>query len=221
MTTATGRTGDTQHNDRESGGGNIAVEGAAALRSPSAPSSMSSSSSRATSPMQSRARVEMPVFICPRCRAGVDRRVSHPPKNQNRPFYVCSENGVRIGAIAPFSSSGCLSNGLICLVFMQVTCFFLWVDALAKTLMNELQEEHEEWLRMLPRTAVAAARAPEEEMEGEACTDRELAVELRTLKKKVRKLEDQALPIPICKYFWAFVGMVIALVVMLKMYGKA
>ncbi|XBJ16707.1 hypothetical protein VPH35_008278 [Triticum aestivum] len=102
-----------------------------------------------------------------------------------------------------------------------VTCFFLWIDALAKTLMNELQEEHEEWLCMLPRTAVAAARAPEEEMEGEARTDRELAIELRMLKKKVRKLEDQALPIPICKYFWAFVGMVIALVVMLKMYGKA
>lgn len=104
---------------------------------------------------------------------------------------------------------------------MQVTCFFLWVDALAKTLINELQEEHDEWLRMLPQTTVAAARAPEEEMEGEARTDRELAVELRMLKKKVRKLEDQALPIPICKYFWAFVGMVIALVVMLKMYGKA
>ena len=104
---------------------------------------------------------------------------------------------------------------------MQVTCFFLWVDALAKTLINELQEEHEEWLCMLPRTAVAAPRAPEEGMEGEARTDRELAVELRMLKKKVRKLEDQALPIPICKYFWAFVGMVIALVVMLKMYGKA
>ena len=104
---------------------------------------------------------------------------------------------------------------------MQVTCFFLWVDALAKTLMNELQEEHEEWLRMPPRTAVVAARAPEEEMEGEARTDKELAVELRMLKKKVRKLEDQALPIPICKYSWAFVGMVIALVVMLKMYGKA
>ena len=68
-------------------------------------------------------------------------------------------------------------------------------------LINELQEEHEEWLRMLARTAVAAARAPEEEMEGEGCTDRELAVELRMLKKKVRKLEDQALPIPICKYF--------------------
>ena len=56
---------------------------------------------------------------------------------------------------------------------------------------------------------------------GEARNDRELAVELRMLKKKVRKLEDQALPIPICKYFLAFVGMVIALVVMLKMYGKA
>ncbi|XBH59695.1 hypothetical protein VPH35_114387 [Triticum aestivum] len=154
---------------------------------------MSSSSSRATSWMQSRARVDMPVFVCSRCRAGVDRRVSHTPRNQNRPFYV--------------------------------TCFFLWVDALAKTLMNEPQEEHEEWLRMLPRTAVAAARAPEEEMEGEARTDRELAVELRMLKKKVRKLEDQALPIPtgncMGNNVWAFVGMVIALVVMLKMYGKA
>ena len=32
---------------------------------------------------------------------------------------------------------------------------------------------------------------------------------------------NQELPIPICKYFWAFVGMVIELVVMLKMYGKA
>ena len=74
---------------------------------------------------------------------------------------------------------------------------------------------------MLPQTVVAVARASEEEMEGEARTDRELAVELRMLKKKVRKLEYQALPIPICKYFCAFVGMVIALVVMLKMYGKA
>ncbi|KAF7099461.1 LOW QUALITY PROTEIN: hypothetical protein CFC21_101090 [Triticum aestivum] len=156
---------------------------------------MSSSSSRATSRMQSRARVDMPVFVCPQCRADVVRRVSHTPRNQNCLFYVCSEN--------------------------RVTCFFLWVDALAKTLMNELQEEHEEWLCMLPRMAVAATRAPEEEMEGEARTDRELAVELRMLKKKVRKLEDQALPVPICKYFWAFVGMVIALVVMLKMYGKA
>ncbi|KAF7046419.1 hypothetical protein CFC21_055448 [Triticum aestivum] len=156
---------------------------------------MSSSSSRATSQMQRRARVDMPVFVCPRCRASVDRRVSHTLRNQNRPFYVCSENGV--------------------------TYFFLWVDASDKTLINELLEEREEWLCMLPRTALAAARAPEEEMEGEARTDRELAVELRMLKKKVRKLEDQALPIPICKYFWAFVGMVIALVVMLKMYGKA
>ena len=75
---------------------------------------------------------------------------------------------------------------------------------------------------MLPPTAVAAARAPEEEMEGEARTDRELAVavELRMLKKKVRKLEDQA-QIPICNYFWAFVRMVIALGVMLKLHGKA
>ncbi|KAF7056675.1 LOW QUALITY PROTEIN: hypothetical protein CFC21_064057 [Triticum aestivum] len=155
---------------------------------------MSSPSSRATWRMQSRARVDMPVSVCPRYRAVV-QRVSHTPRNQNHPFYVCRENGV--------------------------TCFFLWVDALAKTLMNELQEEHEEWLCMLPRTAVASARAPEEEMEGEAHTDRELAVELRMLKKNIRKLEDQALPIPICNYFWAFVGMVIALVVMLKMYGKA
>ncbi|XBH81473.1 hypothetical protein VPH35_107043 [Triticum aestivum] len=181
---------------------------------------MSSSSYRATSRMQSRARVNMHVFVCPRCRASVDRRVSQTSRNQNRSFYVCSENGVRIGAIASFLWSGSLSNGLICLVFMHVTCFFLWVDALAKTLMNELQKEHEEWLRMLPRTAVAAPRAPEEEMKGEAHI-RELAVELRMLKKKGRKLEDQALSILICKYFWAFVGMVIALVVMLKMYEKA
>ncbi|KAF7035961.1 LOW QUALITY PROTEIN: hypothetical protein CFC21_046735 [Triticum aestivum] len=150
---------------------------------------MSSSSSRATSRMQSQARVDMPIFVCSWCRADVDRRVSHTPRNQTRPFYLCNENGV--------------------------TCFFLWVDALARL------EEHEEWLRMLPRTAVAAARALEEEMEGEARTNKELAVELRMLKKKVRKLEDQAPPIPICKYFWEFLGMVITLVVMLKMYGKA
>ncbi|XBI93298.1 hypothetical protein VPH35_030169 [Triticum aestivum] len=166
---------------------------------------MSSARSRATSRMQSRARVEMPVFVCPRCRASVDWRVSHTPRNHNRPSTCAARMG----------------NRLICSVFMQVACFFLWVDALAKTLINELQEEHDEWLRMLPQTAVAAARAPEEEMEGEARTDRELVVELRMLKKKVRKLDDQALPIPICKYFWAFVGMVIALVVLLKMYGKA
>ncbi|KAF7101648.1 LOW QUALITY PROTEIN: hypothetical protein CFC21_102913 [Triticum aestivum] len=156
---------------------------------------MSSSSSRATSRMQSRARVDMLVFVCAWCRAGVDRRVYHTPRNQNHPFYVCSENGV--------------------------TCFFLWIDALAKTLMNELQEEHEEWLHMPSQTAVAAARAPQT-AEGEGCTDRELAIELRMLKKKVRKLEDQAhVPIPICNYFWEFVGMAIALGVMLKLYGKA
>ncbi|KAF7033203.1 LOW QUALITY PROTEIN: hypothetical protein CFC21_044323 [Triticum aestivum] len=154
---------------------------------------MSSSSSRATSRMQSPARVEMPISVYPRCRAAVDRRVSHTQRNRNHPFYVCNENGVK--------------------------CFFLWADALAKTLMDELQEEHEEWLRMLPRRAVAATRAPEEEMEGEARTDRELAIELRMLKKKVRKLEDQA-QIHICNYFWAFVAMVIALGVMLMLYGK-
>ncbi|KAF7093542.1 hypothetical protein CFC21_095947 [Triticum aestivum] len=156
---------------------------------------MSSSSSGATSWMQSQTCVDMPVFVCLWCQAGIVPRVSHTQRNQHHPLYLCSENGV--------------------------TCFFLWVDDLAKTLMNELQQEHEEWLCMLPRTAVAASRALEEEMEGEAHTDRELAVELRMLKKKVRKLEDQALPIPICKYFWSFVRMVIAQVVMLKMYGKA
>ncbi|KAI5008363.1 hypothetical protein ZWY2020_009411 [Hordeum vulgare] len=92
----------------------MAMKGAVALRSPSAPSSTSSSSSHATSRMQSLTRVEMPMFVCPRCRAVVDRRVSHTPKNHNRLFYVCGENGVK--------------------------CFFLWVNALAKTLMNELQE---------------------------------------------------------------------------------
>ncbi|XBI25642.1 hypothetical protein VPH35_050528 [Triticum aestivum] len=155
---------------------------------------MSSSSSRGTWRMQSLASVEMPIFVYLRCREAVDWRVSHTSRNRNRLFYVCSENGVE--------------------------CFFLWVDALAKTLMNELQEEHEEWLRMLPRMVVAAARAPEEEMEGEPHTDRELAVELRMLNKKVRKFEDQA-QILICNYFWSFVAMVITLGVMLKLYGKA
>ncbi|KAI5014056.1 hypothetical protein ZWY2020_055446 [Hordeum vulgare] len=155
---------------------------------------MSSSSSRATSRMQSLARVEMSIFVYLRCQASIDRRVSHTSKNHNHPFYVCGENGVE--------------------------CFFLWVDALTKTLINELQEEHEEWLPMLPRTAMAAARAPEKEEKGEAHNDRELVVELIMLKKKVRKLEDQA-QIPNCNYFWAFVGMVITLAVMLKLYGKA
>ncbi|XBI59137.1 hypothetical protein VPH35_040263 [Triticum aestivum] len=165
---------------------------------------MSSSSSRATSRMQSPARVEMSIFVCPWCRAGVDRRVSHTPKNHNRPFYVCSENGQWVDLFGVHAGE----------------MFLPMVDALAKTLMNELQEEHDEWLPMLPRTAVAAARAPEEETEGEGRNDRELAIELRMLKKKVRKLEDQA-QIPICNYFWAFIGMVIALGVMLKLYGKA
>uniref|UniRef100_R7WF76 Uncharacterized protein n=1 Tax=Aegilops tauschii TaxID=37682 RepID=R7WF76_AEGTA len=124
----------------------------AALRSPSAPSSMSSSSSRATSRIQSLRTWRCRSSSVRGCRAGIDRKVK---------------------------------------------CFFIWVDALAKTLMNELQEEHEEWLPMLPRMVVAATRDPEEETEGEARNDRELAVELRMLKKKVRKLKDQA-QIPIC-----------------------
>ncbi|XBI06012.1 hypothetical protein VPH35_134082 [Triticum aestivum] len=155
---------------------------------------MSSSSSRATPRIKIPARVEMSIFLCPWCRAEVDRMVSRTPKNHNRPFYVCSENGMK--------------------------CFFLWVDALAKTLMTELLEEHEEWLPILPRAASVAARAPEEETEGGARNDREVAVKLRRLNQKIRKLKDQA-QIPICNYSWAFVGMLIALGVMFKLYGKA
>lgn len=102
---------------------------------------------------------------------------------------------------------------------LQVKCFFLWVDVLAQTLMNQLLEEHEEWLPILPQTAAAAARPPAEETEGGARIDREVAVELRRVNQKIRKLEDQS---QICNYIWAFVGgMVIALGVMLKLYGKA
>ena len=86
--------------------------------------------------------------------------------------------------------------------------------------MNVLLEEHEEWLPMLPGTEAAAARAPENVEEGGARIDREVAVELRRLNQKIRKLEDQA-QIPICNYIWAFVGMSIALFEMLKLYGKA
>ncbi|XBH90240.1 hypothetical protein VPH35_081964 [Triticum aestivum] len=151
---------------------------------------MSSSSSHATSRIQIPACVEMSTFLCPWYRAEVDWRVLHTPKNQNFPS-TCA-----------------------------VKCFFLWVDALAKTLMNELLEEHEEWLPILPRTAVAAARAPKEETEGGARNDREVVVELRRLNQKIRKLQDQA-QIPIFYYIWAFVGMVITMGVMLKLYGKA
>jgi hypothetical protein len=80
--------------------------------------------------------------------------------------------------------------------FMQVRCFFLWVDALVQMLMHEL-----------PETAAAAARAQAEETE--------VAVELRSLNQKIRKLEEAK----ISNYVWAFVGvMVIAVVVMLKLY---
>jgi hypothetical protein len=100
-----------------------------------------------------------------------------------------------------------------------VKCFFLWVDVLAQTLMNELVEEHAEWLSILPQTVAAAARAPVEETEGRALIDREVAIELRRVNQKIRKLKDQS---QICNYIWAFVGgMVIALGVMLKLYEKA
>ncbi|CAM0870635.1 unnamed protein product [Alopecurus aequalis] len=155
---------------------------------------MSSSSSRATSRIEIPARMEMPIFLCPRCWADVDRRVSRTPKNRNRLFYVCHDKGV--------------------------TCFFLWVNVLAQKLLNVLLEEHEEWLPMLPGTEAAAARAPEDVEEGAARNDREVAIELRRLNQKIRKLEDQA-QIPICNYIWAFVGMAITLVEMLKLYGKA
>ena len=79
-------------------------------------------------------------------------------------------------------------------------CFFLWEDVLVQTLMNQLLVEHQEWL---PQRAAAATRALEEETEGGARIDTEVADELRRLNQKIRKLEYQA-QIPIC--IWAFVG---------------
>ena len=71
---------------------------------------------------------------------------------------------------------------------------------------------------LLPLTVAAAARAPAEETEDEALIDREVAVELRRVNQKIRKLEDQS---QIYNYIWAFVGgIVIALAVMLKLYEK-
>jgi hypothetical protein len=76
-------------------------------------------------------------------------------------------------------------------------------------LMHELLEMHGEWLPIPPETAAAAARATAEETE--------VAVELRSLNQKIRKLEEAQ----ISNYVWAFVGgMVIAVVVMLKLYEK-
>uniref|UniRef100_A0ACD5WTN5 Uncharacterized protein n=1 Tax=Avena sativa TaxID=4498 RepID=A0ACD5WTN5_AVESA len=154
---------------------------------------MSSSSSRATSRIKNSLCMEMPIFLYPRCWAGVDRRLSRTSKNTNRLFYVCSANGVKR--------------------------FFLWVDVLAQTLMNELVEEHEEWLPILPQTIAAVARARAEEIEGGALIDREVATELIRMNRKIRKLEEQS---QIYNYIWAFVGgMVIVLGVMLKLYEKA
>jgi hypothetical protein len=65
-----------------------------------------------------------------------------------------------------------------------VKCFFLWVDVLAHALRNELVEEHEEWLPILPQTVEAAARAPAEETE--------VAIELTKLNQQIRKLKDES-----------------------------
>ena len=108
---------------------------------------------------------------------------------------------------------------MICLVCLQIKCFFLWVDVLAQTLMNQLLDEHEEWLPILPQIAPADARATAEETEGGARIDREVAIELRRVNQKIRKLENQS---KICNYICAFVGdIVIALGLMLTLYGKA
>ena len=54
---------------------------------------------------------------------------------------------------------------------------------------------------------------------GGTCIDTEVADELRRLNQKIRKFEYQA-KIPIC--IWAFVvGMLVAVGVMLKLYGMA
>uniref|UniRef100_A0ACD5VD01 Uncharacterized protein n=1 Tax=Avena sativa TaxID=4498 RepID=A0ACD5VD01_AVESA len=104
---------------------------------------------------------------------------------------------------------------------LQIKCFFLWVDVLAQTLINELLDEHEEWLPIMPQIASAGARATAEETEGggRACIDREVAIELRRVNPKISKLEDQS---QICNFIWAVVfGIVIALGVMLTLNGKA
>lgn len=85
--------------------------------------------------------------------------------------------------------------------------------------MNELLAEHGEWLPILPQSTGAATRAPEEETEGGALIDREVAVEIRRLNQKITKLEDQA-QAPSFN-IWVVVVFVIALVEMLKMYARA
>ena len=82
--------------------------------------------------------------------------------------------------------------------------------------MNRLLVEHQE---LLPQTAAAATRAPEEETEGGARIDTKVADELRRLNQKIRKLEYQV-QVPIC--IWEFVGgMLVVVGVMLKLYGMA
>jgi hypothetical protein len=80
-----------------------------------------------------------------------------------------------------------------------VKCFFLWVDVLAQTQMNELVEEHKEWLPILPQTVATTVRAPAKETKGRALIDRVVVVELRRVNQKIRKLKDQS---QICNYIW-------------------
>ena len=87
--------------------------------------------------------------------------------------------------------------------------------------MNELVDEHEEWLPILPQIASAGARAIAEETEGRggARIDIEVAIDLSRVNQKIWRLEDQS---HICNYIWAVVGgIVIALGVMLTLNGKA
>jgi hypothetical protein len=108
---------------------------------------------------------------------------------------------------------------LISFVCLQIKCFFVWVDVLVQTLMNQLLDEHEEWLPILPQTTRVAAIASAEETQGGARIDREVAFELRWMNQKIRELEDQS---KIWNYICAFVGgIVIALGLMLTLYGKA
>ena len=108
---------------------------------------------------------------------------------------------------------------LISFVCLQIKCFFVWVDVLLQTLMNQLLDEHEEWLPILPQTTRVAAIASVEETQGGSRIDREVAFELRWMNQKIRELEDQS---KIWNYICAFVGgIVIALGLMLTLYGKA
>jgi hypothetical protein len=69
----------------------------------------------------------------------------------------------------------------------------------------------------MPQREAAIERAPGEDKEDGARID---VVELRRVNRKIKKLEEQT-QIPLCNYIWAFVGVLIALGEILKLYGKA